>query len=415
MAVVAELNRRNIFNNIATLFSGSVVAQGMTALSILLTARQLGVEAYGQYAASMAITSVTAIVFALGLDVWLLREGGREAHRLPVTAGSVLAINSSIGLIWTVCVFWLAPLLNQETYPVLLVRLSMLLVLLDTLLGTTLTAFKAALRNRIPSILEASADIIWFIGTLLLIRMGESRPEIYLTIRVVISATALLIGLLLFRWLVGMGIERANVGTALRSSAPFAASGLLAIITWRADVVIVGLTLGKIATGLYSPAVGLVNMAFLAPLAVYMVILPVLSNLFAHHPEQARRTAARTVALSLTLGAILAVAFAIGAPLAGILLGESYRGTEVILRILSLVLFFKCGSLAMSAILIATEQQVKRTYMLGIAAAANILLNLLVVYTLGIRGVAGVYVLTEVILLAGYSWLVWRKVWQRRS
>jgi O-antigen/teichoic acid export membrane protein len=73
MAIPFELNRSKIFGSIATLFSGSVVAQGMTALALLLTARQLKVDAYGQYTACITITSMLSILFSLGLDVWLLR------------------------------------------------------------------------------------------------------------------------------------------------------------------------------------------------------------------------------------------------------------------------------------------------------------------------------------------------------
>ena len=51
MAMVFELKRSKIIRSITTLFSGSVVAQGMTTLALLFTARQLNVDGYGQYAA----------------------------------------------------------------------------------------------------------------------------------------------------------------------------------------------------------------------------------------------------------------------------------------------------------------------------------------------------------------------------
>jgi O-antigen/teichoic acid export membrane protein len=63
----------------------------------------------------------------------------------------------------------------------------------------------------------------------------------------------------------------------------------------------------------------------------------------------------------------------------------------------------------MAAIMVATNQQVKRTYIQVIAAIANIILNLLVVSRFGINGVAFVYVITEIILMVGYTWVVWKK------
>lgn len=403
------LNRRTVAQNIAMLFSGSIVAQGMTALALLLTARQLGVDYYGQYAASVALTSLASVLFSLGLDLWLLREGGRAIQRLPVNAGSVLGIKAILGLVWIIGFILLAPRLMQETYPASLLRWSVILIWLDTLLATTLTAFKAALRNRVPAILEASADILWCLFTVGLIGLGVSQPETYLVIRVLVSAAALIVGLGFLRWRIGLRFEVAIAQQALRAAFPFAASEFLAMITMRADIVIVGMTLGKTATGYYAPAVGLINMAFLAPLAVNMVLVPVLSKFYQINPQQARRTALRSMLLLFSLGILLSVGFMAGAPLVTVLLGSAYQGSVEVLRILSLVLFFKCGSFAMAAIIIATDQQGKRAVVQAVAAGVNILGNLCVVNWLGIHGVAGIYVLTEIVLLIGYTWIVWRK------
>ncbi len=409
MAIPFEINRSKIVGSIATLFSGSVVAQGMTALALLLTARQLKVDGYGQYAACITITSMLSILFSLGLDVWLLREGGRATHLLSDLAGSVLSIKASFGFVWAFILFLLAPLMNQQSFPTSLLRWSILLILSDTLLGTCLTSFKASLHNKTPSILEASADTVWFGLTLLLMVLGFQQPEAYLRIRVLISVVTLTLALFLLARRFGLRFNLSVAHQALVDSFPFTASEFLAMITMRADVVIISLTLGKTATGLYSPSVGLVNMAFLAPMAVHLVMVPVLSNLYQNHQQQARKTALRTIGLSLLLGVGLTFVFILGSPLIITLLGPTYSGSVEILRILSWVLLFKSGSFAMAAILVATDQQVKRTSVQVIAAIANIVMNLMVVFWLGINGVAYVYVITEMILFAGYSWFVWRK------
>jgi len=404
-----DLTRRNLLRNIATLFSGSVVAQGMTALALLLTARQLGADGYGPYAACIALASIAAILFSLGLDIWLLREGGRSALPLAELAGSVLAIKVAFGLGWMALFFVLAPLLQPDTYPAGLMRWSLLVVWLDVLLATVLTSFKAALRSRTPALLEAGADLIWFLATLALIGLGLRQPERYFQIRALVSAPALLLGVWLLRRAVGLRFSLSTARLALRQCFPFALADLLGTITMRADLVIVGWALGKTAAGVYSPAVGLVNMVFLAPMAVHTVMVPVLSNLYRNHPAQARRSAGRTVLLLTVMGVALTAAFAAVAPLLVRILGPSYQGSLGILRIISLVLLFKSLSFGMAAIIVATDQQAQRTAVQAVAALANILLNLLVVSRWGVQGVAGVYVLTEVILLAGYTWIAWRK------
>lgn len=404
-----ELSRRNVIHSIAMLFSGSAVAQGTTALALLLTARQLGAAGYGQYAASFVFSSLTSIGFNLGLDIWLLRQGGRLPQRLAELAGSVLGLKGIFGLIWLAIISVLAPSLHQDTYPVQLLHWSAILVWLDSLLATVFTAFKAVLRNKIPSLLEAGADLIWLLGVLFLMGWGNRQPVAYIQVRVLVAAPVLVLaGWLLWR-LSGLRVLPAMAWQALRESPPFALSEFLGWASMRVDVFIVSLILGKTATGLYSPAVGLVNMAFLAPAAVYNVMVPVLSHLYQAHPFQARATARRAVFLSLALGLVLTLIFWVGAPLAVLVLGKSFVQSVGILRILSLVLFFKCLSFAMAAIIVATDQQARRTLVQAVAVAANVVLNLLVVSWAGIQGVAVVYVLTEVILLIGYARIAWRR------
>jgi O-antigen/teichoic acid export membrane protein len=137
------------------------------------------------------------------------------------------------------------------------------------------------------------------------------------------------------------------------------------------------------------------------------VAVPVLSNLYQNNPGQARKTTRRFLALSLALGLLLTIGIWTAAPLAVYLLGPAFEGSVIILRILSLVLIFKSGSFVMAASILATNQQAKRTLVQAVAAAFNIGANLMVAAWLGISGVAWVYVLTEVILLTGYAWIVW--------
>jgi len=409
MAVQANISRTKIISNIATLLSGSVVAQLMTALALLLTARQLNADGYGRYSACIAITSITSIVFSLGLDIWLLREGGRQRQRLKELAGSVISIKAGLGIAWMLAFGLLGPFLNQATYPTSLIHWSVFLIWLDTLLASTLTAYKSALLNKVPAILEACADFVWFGSTIILIIFGANQPEVFIKIRVIISSIALMIAILLFNRMIGLRFSRAVVSEAIRSSFPFATSEFLGMVTLRADVVIIGLTLGEYATGIYSPAVGLINMALLVPMAVYTVMLPVLGNLYRSQPQQAIKTSYRTIALSLAIGVGLMLIFFFGAPLVVLVLGQSYQASVAVVRILSLVLLLKCVSFAMAAIMIATDKQTKRTIVQTISAAANVALNLSIVYILGVKGVAGVYVITEIILLIGYTWVVWHK------
>lgn len=400
------LNRRTVISNIATLFSGSLLSQGMTSLALLITARQLGAVGYGQYAACFALSSFSSIAFSLGLDVWLLREGGRNPAHLGEFLGSVLTIKGVIGAIWFGLVVLSSPLLNQNSFPAGLMRLSALSVWLDSLFATVLIFYKASLCNKVTAVLEACSDGIWLLITLLLAVLGEQQATVYVRARVGVLLLSFIVAVLLVQRRTPLRGTRQTIRRAISEAFHLALSEFLAWTSMRADVFIVALILGEYATGLYSPAVGIVNALFLVPATVYLVITPVLSNLFVTNVRQAWLTTKRGILLLMVVGAGLSLALIIGAGPLTSLLGASFKGSQEILQILSLVLLVHSLSFGMAAVLVATNQQARRVVVQAVVVAVNVLLNLLVVRWAGIRGVAVVYVVTEVMLLVGYAWLV---------
>jgi O-antigen/teichoic acid export membrane protein len=102
------------------------------------------------------------------------------------------------------------------------------------------------------------------------------------------------------------------------------------------------------------------------------------------------------------------IALFFGAKYFVLLLGTAYAGSQEILQILSIILFIHSLTFGVAAILVATNQQTKRSIIQAIAVVINIGLNFLVIERWGIIGVAWVFVLTEIVLLLGYTWLVLR-------
>jgi O-antigen/teichoic acid export membrane protein len=403
-----QLNRRRVLGNVAALFSGSTVAQGATAVALLLTARQLGVEAYGQYAACFVLASVTAVVYNLGLDIWLLREGGRDASRLGEMVGSVMAIKGAGGLVWLGLITLIAPLVRADLFPPALIAFSGLAVLVDNLFAATLAAYKASMRNTFTFVIESAADLVWLGATLLLILAAYTEALVYVQVRAAALALGLLVSAGMVWRLFGLKITRETVQLALRKAFPYAGSEFLAAAAMRVDVLIIALILGKGAAGLYSPAVGIINALFLIPAALYIVMVPVLTSLFAENVRQGWLTTARATGVAAVVGLGLAAAMLLGAGPLVSLLGESFRGSKELLQLMSVILFLHSLTFMMAAVLVAAEQQSRRMVMQALAVGSNVVLNLALLPVLGVVGAAWAYIASEIVLLGGYAWLIYR-------
>jgi O-antigen/teichoic acid export membrane protein/SAM-dependent methyltransferase len=403
------LSWRSIGANLMALFSSSALTQGLTALAILFTARQLGAAIYGQYTASFVLASILRMGCNLGLDAWLLREAGRTPKRLAELTGGVLAFKLAGTLPWMLGMGLLALVLNHDTFPPSVLLLSAAAAWFDGLLNTTLTAFRAALRNKYTLLIEASSDSAWLLGTLGLALAGSRQPAEYMLLR----SLTLLISLVAAIWLVqrrlGLRLNWRSARQALQHAPAYALADLLGAVTARLDVTIVALTIGKQATGLYSPAVSIMNALFLVPYSVYLVMVPVLSPLFtAERRRQAWQMGQRFTGLLALLGGALAVLIGLFAAPITSLLGPSYQASTGILQILSPLVFFKSLSYGVTALLVASGQTRRRAPVQALVVVFNAVANLAVVYQAGILGVAWVYVVTEVLLFLGYLWAAWR-------
>ncbi len=403
-----NVNRKNVARMIFVQFSGSVISQAMVALVMLLTARQLGPEIYGQMVGSLTLVSTASIVFSLGLDMWLLKEGGRQPGDAGRFAGSVLVIKLSLGSVWLVLMFILADLFGSQSLPASFIRWNAVIVLLDNLFSTMLTTFKATLRNTINALLEVISDTFWLVSTVFLIYFGIKSAFPFFQTRFMVLILSVATAFLLIKWIVRSSSNIPTIKTALQNCLPFAASEFLSKIYLRIDILVVSIFLGEYNVGIYSPAVSIINAIFIIPAAIHMVMVPVLSNIFAHDQRQGWKTARNNLIVMVIVGILLSFVIYFGVGLLPLLLGEAYQYSQGLLKTLSPVPFIHSVSLGMSSILVSTNNQKYRSIVQAVSAATNILLNLIVVNIFGIFGVAVVYIISDIVLLLGYVIIVYK-------
>lgn len=408
--------KRTVFRpavvNAGMLFTGTAVARVLSALVIFIVARRLGLEQFGVYTAAWSLAKLTSFTFSLGLDSWLLRGAQGNETYVGRSTGSALVLKAGLGTLWLVLIIALAPYLSQETFPTSLLILSSLSVWLEEIGTTALTSFKAALRNKVTVWLIILSQLMLLILTIGLAGTGSESPGAYLVVRAVATGIATLVSLFfVFRYF-QIQLHLPDLPIALRETFSFGISHGLSAIYGKADITIIAYFLGSTATGIYSPASTLMATLFLVPTAVYEVMLPVFSRMRVAGERQIVKKSFQLVLLSTGLGIVLGVGLAVIAyPLVWLLYSPEFLASAPVLVILSNILLFKCISFALAAILAAVGWQGKRVGIQLATSVLNIGLNLLVVHSYGIVGVAYVYVLTEFLLTVGYLslLLIWQK------
>jgi len=400
-----ELSRENILQNLAYLWSGTFLAQILMAINAIILARYLGPQNFGIYTGTYAAVGLTSFFLNWGLDTWLLRESSisKESFRL---LGRVFFIKIAFAIPWGITLFLVLPTIRSGFFLESLTLIVIFDIFFDGLFNAELAAMNAQKRVPVVSGLLFLSRGSRLLITILLIVLGMNSPEIFAAGRMMGTILALVAALILFAPKI-YGVELHEAKVTFRQAIPYGFSELLAIVYMQADVTLIALLIGTgEAVGLYAPASGLINALFVIPLAGFYVLVPVLTRLHQERSSSFKHTIIQVFVGFSILGIILTFfMWAAGPLLSDLLLGSTYGTTGQLLRILSPILFLKSISFACAAFLVAVGWQVRRLIPQAISASVNIILNLMVIMTLGILGVALVYVVSEVILLIGYLWI----------
>ncbi|MFM8320775.1 MAG: flippase [Chloroflexota bacterium] len=403
------INRQTVVRNILALFSGSMVSQGAAAITLFLMARALGPDQYGQYTSALTLTAFIGIFFNLGLDLWLLHEGGRNPQEIDQLSGSLLVIRLAAGIFWVSLFSIIAPLLQSDTFSVQLLRLGALFTWLNSIFATGLTAFRAILKNKISAAQDAAFNISILIATLALFYYHSASAVNFLTARIMLQIAFLtLMAVQIQRW-VGFRPQVRLIKDALVQFPAYLSSDFLASLFMRMDILLVAFILTRKDAGLYSPAVGLINTLFLIPNAVYSVIVPVLSNQFHNDPQRAWKTVKNSLLVLAAIGVLLMAGVLALAQVITIFLGQAYVEIRPVIYLLSPVILLHSITYGMATVLVATRQQARRSKVQFAAVLVDLAANLILLPRIGIAGAAISYLLAEVVIIGGYSSIAYQE------
>ena len=410
------LTPRRILTSIGILFSGTTAARILSLASVVIVIRTVGPEEFGLYAASLALTKLTSVIFSLGLDDWLLRGGNLKNRGIKIAEllSSSLSIQFIVGLLWLGSLGILSQFLDPTVYPLDILLISGITVWLEELTQTMWTAFKVTLNNKVTMQLMILVQTLILGSALVCMAIGATTVLPYAIGRAIGTALGVIIAFIFILRQFGFQLEYRLSVRSLRETLPYAVSMALVLLYERADVTIIAWNLGKEAVGFYTPAVSLTLALAMAPAAIYGVILPVASRIFVERPTDlpsfSRQVLSGNLLLSITLGIGLAL---VARPVALLFYGPDYTATGDVLFVLSAVLAFRTLSFGLAAFVVAVGLQRQRIWAQAVAALFNIAGNLLTIRSHGIVGVAVVYCLSEAVLMLGYSMIFIR--WLRAA
>lgn len=384
----------------------------------VVLARQLSPENYGVFVSTLAFITLIAALANAGIPGFWLRVFGNERKNalrwMPV---SLRLLVFSLAFFITVLWIWafLGPHdnLNQK----LLFMLSPLLVG-QIAIDLINAKFQLEERFHLLGVWQLMQNMLRFAAVMLLIlffnqaTLGIEEVAVAFIMVALISFVLVSVPLLhLFQGKLKLSatniqtIPAHNVSVSLKEIAsqsyPFALSGILYVVYFQSDIILLNYLDSGAAAGIYNIAFTVMAAVYLFPNVVYQkFLLPKLHRWKIHDPQRLESVSRLGSKLMFVIGLLVMLILWMVVPwLIPRLFGPDYQQAIFYLNILAICapIRFLASSIA-SQLLNHSEMRMKVLCM-AVVAIINVILNFLIIPVWGAAGAAITTVISEILLL----------------
>ncbi|HJR72664.1 MAG TPA: polysaccharide biosynthesis C-terminal domain-containing protein [Luteimonas sp.] len=390
----------------------------MVFLTQALLAREMGPDAYGLFASSLATVTMIAPLAGFGLTQFHLKAYGVEgwgAHRWLkpsldfITATTLLSI--AIVVIWALTG---AP--HDGTRFSLLVLTPVIL----SVLAVNLVANKLRLENRfgpmaLSQMVIPASRLLVAIGLLLVPHLTNRF------VAVSYGLISLLVALAAWPQMRDMFVGRIALkgyGPRIEPAASAAVPGMGAVwseawaygvyaalypVFFQISTILLKYLSGDAQAGLYAIALAVMTAIYLIPATIYQKFLQGKLHRWAAHDKPKFRHVYRTgnIGMFVSGAAIAAAMVALDPWLVPLIFGEEYRPVIAILAVLAICVPIRFLSTSMGAALLTEDNMRFRVYAIALATLAAVTGNVSLIPSYGIMGAAWATVIAETVLLLG--------------
>lgn len=402
----AELGSRAVSNTLFVL-GARTVSRLASLVVVVVLANGLGDTGYGRYATLIAYLALVSVIADLGFNPLYTREAARNRQELGHYLGTLLVLKMALAVAASVI---LAIALGFGA------GLGALIVPGATLLIAT--AYANLLRNTFYAVGRVEFDAVAIIaeiaiqGGLIIYGARAHAPVAFFVWAYAASFLFTIVySLVVIRVFnlgrIRLGFDLSLVRRWFPLALPFAFTFFLTNLYFRADVPILQHFRSFGEVGWYTFAYKPFEALQFVPLAIQAVVYPLLGVYFVSDVSRLKLAYSRFFKVLVLLGWPLTVGtFLLVHPIGRLF--RLFPQSEASLRILAFAIVFLFANSAFYAMLNATNRQHMNAWATGLAAAINIVLNLILIPFYGYLAASATTVITEAALCVFGWWFVQR-------
>ncbi len=399
------LSGRLLVGRAIVLSGGRGVASLLSAVWVILVARHLPLDQFGEMSVALALVIVLTSLSDFGLQFILAKDVVDTGHIRRGILDAVIIRRLLLGVAFAGLMVVLYVIATRDH------NLAVPLVFSLSIVGAgmynpTITAYRATGNIRLEVISEIGSRAVVLVGGGLWLVAGGGL----LAVAVAYSAVQVAVGVIDYLLVRDKSVpERAGAARLrlpLRAAAPFTLASTVGAVYARVDNYLVALLRGSSAAGIYGASYRFQDMNLLLPSALGQLAL---SEAAGQDPTTRLATGKRVAAQSVLLSLGPALVFSVFAQqLLTILFGARYAVAAPVVIVLMISTLPGAAAIAIQGLTGVTDPRRFAVATAG-SLAINVVANLILIPPFSGLGAAWANVISQSFLAAAYYYALWRK------
>ncbi|MFH1583027.1 MAG: flippase, partial [Candidatus Falkowbacteria bacterium] len=391
----------NIAKNTSYFTLALILQKVISFTYFILIARAIGSADLGKYYFAISLTSIFGIFIDIGQSSVLTREVAKRAEMAEKLFSSVFLIKLPLALLSILAVF---SFINFSSYPEItrqLVYLSMFCMVLDSFTLTFFAVSRGFHNLKYESISSVIFQLIVFIVVLAVLKFNLGLIWLMMSL-VLASLYNFLFSFYVLRKKWGLKIDwrpdKTLIKNILLISLPFAVYAIFQRVYMYLDSVLLSLFSGDHQVGIYQIPFKIIFALQFLPLAFVASLFPALSSYWKKNREQLAITFERAMNYLIIISLPISVGGMVLADKIIIIFKSGYNDAILPLQITMAAVIFMFLNFSVGSLLNACDRQKTNTVNMGIALAASVILNLILIPRLEAAGASLTVLLTNLFM-----------------
>ncbi len=384
-------NHNYILKNSLWLIGSEIIAKLVLFGVVILLARHLGAEGYGKLQFALSFAGIFGMFMDLGMNSLAVRELSRMRERFAVFTPNVIFLKLVLFVASIAIMYGILIAIGKPPQIIVLSLMACFYYLFQSLIEFLRYVYQAFEKMYLQAYSRLFYCLLLGAGVALLVFKNVGVIAIMAGYVFAIALT-FVFSFLLFSRKIGtfpFKIDVAFIKQLLKVVFPFTLIAVIAIINLRIDTIMLSLMLDDKAVGIYSVAVSLLTAVMFVPGYFSVSLAPSMNRFFKTDVRKLLVMFKSVFWVMLLLGVAGGLAlFFVSKPVLTVFFGAEYAPSVPVLQILSASFFLSFVLLIAGSVCVAIDKQKFYAAVIAVSVFINIVLNYLLIKSIGISGAA---------------------------